>query len=519
MSILGKNVASCDLQPNGLLMTKYQRGRLKKLKKRASTNGSFSTDSDQSAHVERKRKKNNDCTLTSSNSLSGLKSWEDVAELEHLLQLESREKAMATSGDEPSIQDFYGPSIHLFKSSSEQKRLRQKCSGTDHRDLIFSLLFHDGSSSPREHTAQKQRKVLQEGDNSGNNTDHDSNINLDNCRGSSVSNDCEQLQAWVANRLPPLPSWARIHNPAYATHLAVIEFSLDFVDGIGIFQEGGNDLTEKGSRMASFIESNSVCKALCSPSGLQKRQALRLHTKLFEGDNPKRASAVLGHVDRDRFLSPITNPSMKVLGNCSSSKNIELPKNTASSTSEEEEAHGFLYKRLEVLMLTPKQMISEGYPTASSKFLDFISKSSNHDVTLDLNKISEALQNLMESSTSNPEPDTPIINSSAAFPFTAEYAKELVSMFESYLLNDQPSPVVKPLYLSTFLTRKSNTLPSIFAIDCEMVKTTFGLELARVTLIRLDQQKSNETATCHYTTVLDMLVKPRNKIIDFVTGE
>lgn len=139
-----------------------------------------------------------------------------------------------------------------------------------------------------------------------------------------------------------------------------------------------------------------MCKALCSPSGLQRRQALLLHTKLFEGDNPKRASAILGHVDRDRFF---------------------------------------------------------------------------------------------------------------------------VSMFESYMLNDQPSPVVKPLYLSTFLTRKSNALPRVFAIDCEMVKTTFGLELVRVTLIRLDQKKSNETATCHYTTVLDMLVKPPNKIIDFVTGE
>jgi hypothetical protein len=518
MSISGINVASCDLQPNGLLMTKYQRGRLKKLKKRASTSGSYSTDSDQSAHVERKRKKNNYCTATR-NSLSGLKSWEDVAELEHLLQLESREKAMAASGDEPSIQDFYGPSIHLFKSSSEQNRLRQKCSGTDHRDLMLSLLFHDGSSSPREHTTQKQRKVLQEEDNSGNNTDHDSDINLDNCRGNSVSADCEQLQAWVANRLPPLPSWARIHNPAYATHLAVIEFSLDFVDGTGVFQGGGSDLTNKGSRLASFIESNSVCKALCSPSGLQRRQALLLHTKLFEGDNPKRASAILGHVDRDRFLSPITNPAMKDLGNSSSSKKLELPKDTTSSGSEEEEAHGFLYKRLEALMLTPQQMMSEGYPTPSSKFLDFISKSSSHDATLDLNKISEFLQNLMDSSTSNPEPDTPIINSPAAFPFTAEYAKELVSMFESYMLNDQPSPVVKPLYLSTFLTRKSNALPRVFAIDCEMVKTTFGLELVRVTLIRLDQKKSNETATCHYTTVLDMLVKPPNKIIDFVTGE
>jgi hypothetical protein len=152
--------------------------------------------------------------------------------------------------------------------------------------------------------------------------------------------------------------------------------------------------------------------------------------------------------------------------------------------------------------------------------VDFVTtESANHNLVLEFNKISETLQNLVNAYTTTAS-DVPIIHSTDAFPFSREYAIELITMLESNMLNDAaPSSVSKPSYVSTFLASKDNPGPIIFAIDCEMVKTTFGLELARVTLLRLDQKKSSKTSICHYTTVLDMLVKPQNRIIDFLTGE
>jgi hypothetical protein len=268
-----------------------------------------------------------------------------------------------------------------------------------------------------------------------------------------------------------------------------------------------------------FVESNSVYNDLCSSSGLCGRQALPLHTKLFEGDHPIRASAVLGHVDHGRFMSPLNHSPAKVLNDYSSSKNISLQKGGVHITSSfHEKEPRDLHKQLEVLLLSPQQMTAEDYP--SPKVMDITSNSSNHDLISDLQKISESLHLIIDSSTVSSS-DTPIMESSAALPFKPERAKEIAAILETYLLKDgeQLSPFVEPLYLSTFLSRQDNAIPKIYAMDCEMVKTTYGSEIARVTLIRLDQQKSHKSDTCHYTTVLDMLVQPPNQIVDFVTGK
>jgi len=510
------NVASGDVQSNGLLLTKYQRGRLKKLKKRASMNDSNTIHADESGEVERKRKKHSS-TSSSISSLSGLKSWEDVKELETLLQLERKEKSKEPPCNDASNTFSFGPSLHLLKSSPH--KFMQKCTGTDHRDLILSLLFHDGSNLSKDHTEKQKRKLLKQDtgkcvdDSPAKTVVHGSNATFDIGQRTSVKNDCEQLQAWVSSRIPPLPSWVRIHNPAYATHVAVVEFSFDFVDSTCVFKDARNDdLTDEESSLALFVASNPVCKDLRSSSGLHGRQALWLRTKLFEGDNPKRASVILGNVDRERFASPLTQPLTEDRRSYSNKNN--------SCAFQDAESHDELYYRLQELMLSPQQLILEGYPMVTPKFVDFVTtESENHNLILEFNKISETLQNLVNAYTTT-APDVPIIPSTDAFPFSREYATELISMLESNMLNDaSPSSVSKPSYVSTFLASKENSGPNIFAIDCEMVKTTFGLELARVTLLRLDQKKSNETSICHYTTVLDILVKPQNRIIDFLTGE
>jgi hypothetical protein len=126
---------------------------------------------------------------------------------------------------------------------------------------------------------------------------------------------------------------------------------------------------------------------------------------------------------------------------------------------------------------------------------------------------------LVDSTTTVLSDNIPIIKGSNALPFEPELAKKITSAIAETCKEKQLSPLVsfKLNYVFTLLTRHS--IPYIYAIDCEMVKTTYGSEIARVTLIRLNQRKTEKSESCHYTTILDMLIKPPNPIVDFVTGK
>ena len=57
--------------------------------------------------------------------------------------------------------------------------------------------------------------------------------------------------------------------------------------------------------------------------------------------------------------------------------------------------------------------------------------------------------------------------------------------------------------------------PRVIALDCEMVQTSEGTALARITLVQLDTIQ--EDGTIAYTVVLDELVKPSRPVLDYVT--
>mmetsp|Transcript_4402 Transcript_4402/g.12707 ORF Transcript_4402/g.12707 Transcript_4402/m.12707 type:complete len:411 (+) Transcript_4402:305-1537(+) len=54
----------------------------------------------------------------------------------------------------------------------------------------------------------------------------------------------------------------------------------------------------------------------------------------------------------------------------------------------------------------------------------------------------------------------------------------------------------------------------IFGMDCEMVKTSVGSELARLTLVQYDSFHDGKLTT---TTIMDELVKPYNPVLDYLT--
>lgn len=54
--------------------------------------------------------------------------------------------------------------------------------------------------------------------------------------------------------------------------------------------------------------------------------------------------------------------------------------------------------------------------------------------------------------------------------------------------------------------RDEGYTPQVYSLDCEMVYTTIGLELARITVINMERK-----------TVLESLVNPSHTIVDYNT--
>jgi DNA polymerase III epsilon subunit-like protein len=73
----------------------------------------------------------------------------------------------------------------------------------------------------------------------------------------------------------------------------------------------------------------------------------------------------------------------------------------------------------------------------------------------------------------------------------------------------------KQLYICTQPRTNSNdTHARVFGMDCEMVRTSLGAELARVTLVQFEDFQEDSLKT---KTVLDVLVKPDNPVQDYLT--
>jgi RNA exonuclease 1 len=70
-----------------------------------------------------------------------------------------------------------------------------------------------------------------------------------------------------------------------------------------------------------------------------------------------------------------------------------------------------------------------------------------------------------------------------------------------------PLPDTEPSEVESDLTANSKAPElAIVAIDCEMVRTELGLELARVTVINLDHE-----------TLMDTYVQPQGVVEDYLT--
>jgi len=268
--------------------------------------------------------------------------------------------------------------------------------------------------------------------------------------------------------VPPLPSWASICNLGAVGGLAVIE--VEVLSGVGLcplfpFQ-----------RFAALKErtDGNVWSSLLSHDGDDKHQVQRkisaaCKVRMFQGNKqPRCLSDVL------MFIPP--------------------PPGAGATEAKQRSGDEFnLVLALKDLRMKPRQFKSEGFP------LPLHSSSSDCSV---------AARTKIFKMTQAPSQVSSELN---ALQLVSDLAVEVT------FGNEEDSVITSAddeHYVQTFSHvngyENEERTPKVFSLDCEMVNTSVGLELARVSLIMHQNDEG-------YITVVDQLVKPRRTVLDYLT--
>jgi hypothetical protein len=343
-----------------------------------------------------------------------------------LVELHSTWKSSTDDVDNPMMGPLPGPAVTsgpLTRDYSLHDNW-QNTEGSDHRDIILNLLFRqsymDGGDDG---TSRKKKRKLD----------------------SSAA-----IQSSVIN-IPPLPSWASVCNLASVGGLAVIQISIeDDLDPGSPCPlmpseriKGKND-TKTASWTSLFVKSDvGTLENTCNNDSTVQRNITACKVNLFQGQkHPRSLSDVL------MFLPPPVAVQSK---NHDTKKQYDV------------------IESLNELRLSPKQLQSEGYPCIAvqgdssintdsrvrSKICAY-SKSKVQDISID-----DAIELVKAVSVKVSFGDDNMVNAS-----NNEELEHYVKTFSRAKEDDG-----------------SSRRPKVYSVDCEMVSTSAGMELARVSVI------------------------------------
>lgn len=398
-------------------LTKKERGRLKKLRSRISLNGNG----------------------VNGNGMSGIISFKEAEEFKELFKKHLKEEQESNGNyDEIDPCKLLGPTIHLAKVNSTW----QISDGIDHQLLVKAIMFQSGLSHQETQTLDmKKRKRNETSDNS------------------------------------KMPSWARLHNPAFAESLAIVEFQVTTSTSDGEQLDESDEIMPSKRRQS---DSHTLAKLL-SRTGYETRQAIPFDCRLFQGDKPRHATDCLLYVEEKK----------------NGTKKTKLEEVDSEAKEEFESLAQRTLKQLEGLILSEDEMERERYPTAQ----------------FDLGKVVDDEAIIKAAKALRWDENGRLIVASDSVVETI--LQSLLVTIKTY----DDNPQENPSYVMTSLRRSQleNTPDhfKVFAIDCEMVKTKVGFELARVTVL---EYAPNDDDLEHYVTVMDTLVQPKNPILDYVTA-
>lgn len=258
-----------------------------------------------------------------------------------------------------------------------------------------------------------------------------------------------------------IPSWCKLHNHALLDSLAIVEIA------ISSSPEATSILP---SKRIYELGQDCTLKKLIGKDGFDEKIALPLKCRLFQGDSPKSVTDILMYVENT------SNKKQKksIDENETGDKDIDC------------------YEGLSKYILSRAIMKKEGYPLEKG------------EQVIDASDVKALLLQASKKSASE-------LN------FGLEDSKKIVAAYQRDYTIRGASDEEKKIFVETCLSRKEMKnvdAPKIFAVDCEMVRTTEGFELARITILEFAPTADNSE---HYIVSLDVLVKPNNKIVDYVT--
>jgi len=387
-----------------------------------------------------------------------------------------------------------GPSVTLATQKSHDfgdLENWQTTEGSDHRDVLMNLLFSEGDIDHCQKSATQQKKKKRKSSPDPVKDDK--------------SGDDNQLKRQPYDNTPPLPSWSNIGNLASVGGVAVIEIEI-----VG----GENDAS------CPLMPSEQIKNAM------EDKSTENIWSSLLQRETNEDGGAVkrtIGAACKVKLFQGIKQPK------CSSEALMYLPSDQTDGKKKKSNGCADFHQAMKELLLRRKQMRSEGFPIEADTFSTGNPGSPDENVAAKsamekVRKISETrlsvadVQNVteydvlelvktlsIEAVLGDPnEEDND--RKSDEFSETEHYVKSL--SLDQSALNDSSEPAgeAKKVYI-----------PKVYALDCEMVETPAGPELARVSVIMLTEDKANPNEDEKYDVVLDELVKPRRKILDFLT--
>mmetsp|Transcript_9032 Transcript_9032/g.19565 ORF Transcript_9032/g.19565 Transcript_9032/m.19565 type:complete len:808 (-) Transcript_9032:62-2485(-) len=366
----------------------------------------------------------------------------------------------------------------------------QVTEGSDHRDLIMNLLFGEGGGNNGETnnsstTQQKKKK-----------------------RKASLTSKKDENKCHGRNSLatvPPLASWATIANAGSVGGLAVVEIEI-----VG----GEKDATCPLMPSQRIMDTLDAKTTNVWSSLLQQNS----HEDPFSGnDDANKVERTIGAACKVKLFQGNKQPR------CLSDVIMFLPPPPAEI---EKQQNGCvdLFRAMHDLLLKPKQMLSEGFPIEANIASDH--NSGTLDERLDAKTAKERVCKMSVAMASGE-------NMQIA---TEDDALELVrALSVDVVLEESTKDRAEPENNDDFskieyyvkshahdqeLDGDSKRQPKIFSMDCEMVQTSSGPELARVSVIMFTggcDENAKAVEKEKSVVVLDEIVKPRRKVLNYLT--
>ena len=367
-----------------------------------------------------------------------------------------------------------GPSVTIRGDTSDIRNGEWQTSKvSDHRDILANLLFGCANSDVTGATTGPSKKKKRKKETSEN--------------------------SYQRVTVPPIPSWANISNLASMGGVAVIEIEInDAIDTTECNLMPSQLLKQPNSVWETLLPNFANTDANSDNMQVKRIIGAACKVKMFQGDHPRCVS------DELMFLPP---PSLSKLNGKRSDNDKDL------------------FKLMHELKLTPQQLQSEGYPRRIDKCEVEAMKESSESY-LKVERAKEMIRTRAKSfweqfNLSHQTANVPT-NTNALKIVETLSIKEAVCCMEDMVVSNEDTFGKSEFYIETFQHDK-NHRPKIFALDCEMVQTSVGSELARVSVVLLvsddngyySVDESNEKTA----VIFDELVKPRRPILDYLTGE